>query len=55
MTVIHKTADDWRVRPNLTDYAQTRADFSWAATPRGVRRDARRGMQYRLRSRRPAL
>ncbi|HEY9265393.1 MAG TPA: AMP-binding protein, partial [Mycobacterium sp.] len=30
MTVIHKTAEDWRVVPNFTDYDKTRATFDWA-------------------------
>ena len=30
MTVIHKTAEDWRVPPNLTAYDRTRAEFDWA-------------------------
>jgi len=33
MTVIHKTANDWRVDPNLTDYEQTRATFDWSTAP----------------------
>ena len=32
-TVIHKTAEDWRVAPNLTDYDRARAAFDWAAVP----------------------
>lgn len=31
--IINKTADDWRVTPNFTDYDQTRAAFEWAAVP----------------------
>ena len=30
-TVIRKSAHDWRVVPNLTDYERERAAFSWAA------------------------
>ena len=33
MDVIRKGAGDMKVAPNLTDYAQTRAAFSWAAVP----------------------
>jgi acetyl-CoA synthetase len=33
MDVIHKGAEDLKVAPNLTDYAQTRASFSWSAVP----------------------
>jgi acetyl-CoA synthetase len=33
MTVIHKTAEDWRVVPNFTDYDKTRAAFDWATVP----------------------
>ncbi len=33
MTVIHKTPEDWRVVPHLTDYEQTRAAFRWSAAP----------------------
>jgi acetyl-CoA synthetase len=33
MTVIHKTLEDWRVSPNLTDYEQTRAAFRWSTAP----------------------
>jgi acetyl-CoA synthetase len=33
MTVIHKTADDWRVAPNLVDYEKTRATFDWESAP----------------------
>jgi acetyl-CoA synthetase len=33
MTVIHKTADDWRVAPNLVDYERTRATFDWLTAP----------------------
>ncbi|HTI76319.1 MAG TPA: acetate--CoA ligase [Mycobacterium sp.] len=33
MTVIHKTANDWRVDPNLTNYEQTRATFDWSTAP----------------------
>src|SRR5512143_2835317 len=30
MTVIHKTAHDLRVTPNLSDYDRTRAEFDWS-------------------------
>ncbi|MCV7150444.1 acetate--CoA ligase [Mycolicibacterium pyrenivorans] len=33
MTVIHKTAEDWRVVPNFTDYDKTRTAFDWANAP----------------------
>lgn len=33
MSVIHKTADDWRVSPNFTDYDRTRAVFTWSSVP----------------------
>ncbi len=33
MDVIHKGPDDLKVAPNLTDYAKTRASFSWSAVP----------------------
>ena len=33
MDVIQKGAGDLKVAPNLTDYAQTRASFSWSAVP----------------------
>jgi acyl carrier protein len=33
MTVIHKTPEDWRVVPHLTDYEQTRAAFRWSTAP----------------------
>ena len=33
MTVIHKTPEDWRVSPNLTNYEQTRAAFCWSTAP----------------------
>jgi acetyl-CoA synthetase len=33
VTVIHKTAQDWRVTPNLVDYEKTCATFDWAAAP----------------------
>ncbi|AFM15822.1 acyl-CoA synthetase/AMP-acid ligase [Mycolicibacterium chubuense NBB4] len=33
MTVIHKTAEDWRVAPNFTDYDATCAGFDWADVP----------------------
>ncbi len=33
MDVIHKGAGDLKVTPNLTDYAQVRASFDWAAIP----------------------
>ena len=33
-SLIRKTADDWRVHPNFTDYEGTRAAFSWATAPR---------------------
>ncbi|BBX18475.1 acetyl-CoA synthetase [Mycolicibacterium duvalii] len=33
MTVIRKTAEDWRVPPNFVDYEKTRADFDWSAVP----------------------
>ena len=33
MTVIHKTAGDWTVTPNLVDYERTRASFDWATAP----------------------
>lgn len=33
MELIHKTAHDRRVRPNLTDYQQTRALFDWSDVP----------------------
>lgn len=31
LTIIHKTAADLRVAPNLRDYEKTRAAFSWEA------------------------
>src|SRR5262245_61941687 len=33
MTVIHKTAEDWRVAPNFVAYEQTRAAFKWSMAP----------------------
>ena len=33
MTIIHKTADDWKVAPNFADYEQTRATFDWSMVP----------------------
>lgn len=33
MDVIHKGAGDFKVTPNLVDYEQTRASFTWAAVP----------------------
>jgi len=33
MDVIHKTAHDLKLRPNLTDYANARAHFAWADLP----------------------
>lgn len=33
MSVIHKTAEDWRVTPNLVDYETTFADFDWSVVP----------------------
>ncbi|OBI53321.1 acetate--CoA ligase [Mycobacterium sp. E796] len=33
MDVIHKTPDDYTVRPNLTDYEQARAQFHWSDVP----------------------
>ncbi|KUI40809.1 acetyl-CoA synthetase [Mycobacterium sp. GA-1199] len=33
MTVIEKTIEDWKVRPNYADYEQTRAAFRWSAVP----------------------
>ena len=33
MRVIHKTAEDWRVSPNLIDYERTRAAFHWSTAP----------------------
>lgn len=33
MTVIRKTADDWRVTPNFVDYETTRTDFDWGGVP----------------------
>lgn len=33
MKVLHKTARDWRVTPNLVDYAQSCAAFDWSAVP----------------------
>lgn len=33
MAVIHKTARDCRVPPNLRDYEQTRLNFSWSEVP----------------------
>ena len=33
MTTIHKSADDLRVAPNLTDYERTRAEFDWSKVP----------------------
>jgi acetyl-CoA synthetase len=33
MRVIHKTAEDWRVSPNLIDYERTRAAFHWSTSP----------------------
>ena len=32
--LIRKRPQDWRVRPNFTDYDDTRADFSWGSVPR---------------------
>ncbi|NOQ00089.1 MULTISPECIES: acetate--CoA ligase [Mycolicibacterium] len=31
--VVHKTPADWQLRPNLVDYARTRAQFDWADVP----------------------
>ena len=33
VAVIHKTAADWRVAPNLTDYDAARAAFDWTTVP----------------------
>ncbi|MDR3661323.1 MAG: acetate--CoA ligase [Mycobacterium sp.] len=33
MAVIHKTARDWSIPPNLRDYAQTRTNFDWSDVP----------------------
>ncbi len=33
MDVIHKTAHDFGVRPNFTDYERTRAQFEWSDVP----------------------
>ncbi|MGJ6124001.1 acetate--CoA ligase [Mycolicibacterium sp. Y3] len=33
MKVIHKTARDWRVTPNLVDYDRARASFDWRDVP----------------------
>ncbi|HEX9834649.1 MAG TPA: acetate--CoA ligase [Mycobacterium sp.] len=33
MTTIRKTAEDWKVAPNFTDYEQTRATFDWSMAP----------------------
>ncbi|HUB55594.1 MAG TPA: acetate--CoA ligase [Mycobacterium sp.] len=33
MKVIHKTATDWVVPPNLKDYDRTRATFEWSKVP----------------------
>ena len=33
MTVIHKTASDWRVAPNFIEYERTRSGFDWATAP----------------------
>jgi acetyl-CoA synthetase len=33
VNVIEKTPDDWRVTPNLTDYARSRAEFDWSSVP----------------------
>ncbi|MCH9733214.1 MAG: acetate--CoA ligase [Actinomycetia bacterium] len=33
MDIIRKTAEDLRVAPNFTGYADTRADFDWSAVP----------------------
>ncbi|BBZ17915.1 acetate--CoA ligase [Mycolicibacterium gadium] len=30
MTIIRKTAEDWKVAPNFADYEQTRATFDWS-------------------------
>ncbi len=32
--LIRKRPQHWRVRPNFTDYDDTRADFSWGSVPR---------------------
>src|SRR5690606_35561991 len=34
---ISKSAADWKVRPNLWDYAQSQAQFSWQDTERELR------------------
>ncbi len=33
MKIICKTAEDWKVTPNFTDYEQTRATFDWSMVP----------------------
>ena len=33
MDVIRKTPNDWGIRPNLSDYEQTRAQFLWSDLP----------------------
>ena len=33
MTIIRKTAEDWRVAPNFAEYEQTRASFDWSTVP----------------------
>jgi len=33
VTTIRKTAEDWKVAPNFTDYEQTRATFDWSMAP----------------------
>ena len=54
MTVIHKTLEDWRVSPNLTDYEQTRAEFRWSDGPQLCEGMGSAAVQHRLRRRRPA-
>ncbi|MGZ5378404.1 MAG: acetate--CoA ligase [Mycobacterium sp.] len=33
MTIIRKTAEDWKVEPNFADYEQTRATLDWSTAP----------------------
>jgi len=40
MTVIHKTANDWRVAPNFVEYETTRETFDWSHMSRDGSRHA---------------
>ena len=53
-TVIHKTAEDWRVAPNLTDYEHDAGSVRLGRGSRRLRRHGRRRLQHRLRGGRPA-